>query len=119
VRQSSTARKVAATTPVHPTTRRTRRGDRLEDLPDRTQLYVHRKRYWYRHGRFYRKVYVSNVMYYEDVEGPVDAMVNEIPDDCQEVTVDGLIYHECTDIWFLEVTEDDGRIRYKVVDPPV
>ena len=117
VRQSSSSHRVT-TKSVHSTTVRTRRGDRLTDLPDRTQLYVHRKRYWYRHGRFYRKVYVSNVMYYEDVEGPVDAMVNEIPDDCEAVDIDGLVYHDCTDIWFLEVTEDDGRIRYKVVDPP-
>jgi hypothetical protein len=117
VRQSRTAVRVSPARSVPVSSVRTRRGDRLKDLPDRTQLYVNRKRFWYRRGRFYRKVYVSNDAYYEDVVAPVGAMVNEIPDDCESVDVDGLHYFDCIDVWFREVTED-GRVRYMVVDPP-
>jgi hypothetical protein len=117
VRQSKTAIATAPARAVLASSERSKRGDRLKDIPGRTKLYVNRKRFWYRRGRFYRMVYVSGAAYYEDVEAPVGAMVNEIPDDCEEVEIDGLHYFDCIDLWFREVTEN-GRVRYMVVEPP-
>jgi len=44
-------------------------------------------------------------------------IVDEIPDDCEQVDIDDLLYFDCIDIWFREVSRG-GRTKYMVVEAP-
>ncbi|WP_291909928.1 DUF6515 family protein [Chitinophaga sp. CB10] len=51
---------------------------------------------------------------YKVVDAPTGALVPNLPDGAQEVTVDGNVYYDVNGTYYQEVMTDNGR-RYKVV----
>ncbi|MBV7532971.1 DUF6515 family protein [Chitinophaga sp. sic0106] len=67
---------------------------------------------YYYGGTYYSRS--NNQQGYDVVDAPTGAMVPNLPDGAQEVTVDGNVYYDVNGTYYQEVMTDSGR-RYKVV----
>ena len=83
-------------------------GLRVRILPVGYRLiYVGPRAYYYYQGSYYIKVEGTDE--YETVEAPTDAVVHTLPEDTEEVEIDGKTFYEYNGILYKVVTTPEGK----------
>ena len=95
-------------------------GFRINVLPvGHVRIVVGPSVYFYHSGLYYSKtVNVSaneSVDNYEVTSPPVGIEVTEIPEDVEEIMIDGVVFYEYNDVIYKKITNEYGEVNYKVV----
>jgi hypothetical protein len=82
-----------------------------------TTVYVSGTSYYYYDGVYYVKRYSNGTVTYVAVNGPVGAVIYDLPDDYREVRVSGRTYYTVGTTRYVRGYRN-GRVSYVVVRHP-
>lgn len=74
--------------------------------------------YFYYYGTFYAPV-SGDTKQYEVVEPPIGALVDQLPNDCEEVVINGTTYYKVDNTYYKVVLDQDNSEKYEVVGKTV
>ncbi|MFT5862395.1 MAG: hypothetical protein ACI828_001043 [Flavobacteriales bacterium] len=94
------------------------RGFRITVLPvGNVRLVVGPSVYFYHSGVYYveRTVSDDREERYEVTQAPVGGVVEDLPDDVEEVVIDGKIFYDHNEVLYKKVFLNDGKVSYEVI----
>lgn len=74
--------------------------------------------YFYYYGTFYAPI-SGETEQYEVVEPPIGALVDQLPNDCEEVVINGTTYYKVDGTYYRVVLDQNNREMYEVVGKTV